>query len=188
MIFKSFSHFPSLHSIVLPLTVTSWYWGKSEVLEDIKSVRKRESENIKSSPGIFPDLLWVWGGGQIYPELEILPSGMELENEIHNPRNLCISFAVQKYRTIKKLIYFFMSHHDLLDIIIRGLFIYFWTFKFVNSIRQLSPLSSVLALKLKMATRNQCLLLRADTLFVFMFPFVFVVVFVVVFVLLIWWR
>ena len=39
------------------------------------------------SPGIFPDHLWVWGGGQIYPELEILPSGMELENEIHNPRN-----------------------------------------------------------------------------------------------------
>ena len=45
VIFKSFFHFYSLHSIVLPQWLLVLYWGKSEVLEDIGSVWKRESDN-----------------------------------------------------------------------------------------------------------------------------------------------
>ena len=44
VIFKNFIHFQFLHSIVL-LPMTTWYWGKSEVLENTKSELKRESEN-----------------------------------------------------------------------------------------------------------------------------------------------
>ena len=40
VIFKSFFHFHSLHSIVLLPMVTSWYWGKSEVPEDIRKCGK----------------------------------------------------------------------------------------------------------------------------------------------------
>ena len=45
MISKSFFHFHSQHSIVLLSKAASWYWGKPEVQEDIRSACKRESEN-----------------------------------------------------------------------------------------------------------------------------------------------
>ena len=42
----NFNHNHSLHIIVLlPIMATSWYWGKSEFLGNIRSVLKRESEN-----------------------------------------------------------------------------------------------------------------------------------------------
>ena len=46
MIFKSFVHSHSLHLAVLLPVVISWYWDKSEVQEDIRSVGKGKVEMV----------------------------------------------------------------------------------------------------------------------------------------------